>query len=532
MCFHRPVSVAVLAFLLPSVLVGAAAPAGVDGQPGRLTPPTPPTPRVNGAKVFGVRPGSPVFFRVAVSGERPMRFAAAGLPAGVALDPATGVLTGKLSVKGEYKFTLTATNAHGAAKAVLKLVCGDRIALTPPMGWNSWYCFSEGVTDAGVRDMAKAMHASGLADHGWTYVNIDDCWQGGQRDATGAITANDRFPDMAALTAYVHGLGLKAGIYSTPWIGSYAGFMGGSAPADLDYEKLAKPAGKRLQRAQLFGRFPGFNECGVGRVGPVWRMDLDMKRLAAWGFDYIKVDWKPIDVPTTKRVSDAVRASGRDIVLSLSNEATRADAAEYGRYAELWRTSGDIHDAWGSVADIGFGRNPSWREYSKPGNWNDPDMLQVGFIGVPNRQNEGHATRLTPHEQYAQVSLWAVQAAPLIVSCDLRQLDDFTLGLLTNPEVIAVDQDELGLAGTKHDLGGGLVVFVKPLADGTRALAVFNRGDRATDARVPLEPLGLTGRFAVRDLWRCAEEPAVSGVFTARVGRHGVKFVKLTPVGP
>lgn len=504
--------------------------AGGETEPGRLTPPESPYPKINGAKVFGVRPGSPLFFQPAVSGERPMRFAAEGLPAGATLNTTTGMIVGKLTERGEYPVKITATNAKGSATGTIKIIVGDKIALTPPMGWNSWYCFSEGVTDADVRAMAKAMDDSGLVNYGWSYVNIDDCWQGEKRDASGAITANEKFPDMSALTGYIHGLGLKAGIYSTPWMGSYAGFIGGSSPDETREYETALPPAKRLQRGQVFGRYPGTQSRGLGKVGPVWLFDRDMKRIAAWNFDFIKVDWLPIDIPTTKRVSEAVRTSGRDIVLSLSNAATLAWAADYGKYAELWRTSGDIHDAWSSVAGIGFDRNPAWAAYSRPGNWNDPDMLQVGAIGVPNRANEGHPTHLTPNEQYAQVSLWAIQAAPFIVSCDLRKLDDFTLGLLTNPEVIAVDQDALGVAGKKIEITKDFTAFVKPLEDGSFAVALFNRAGAGADLAVSLGQLGLSGKFAVRDLWRCADEGETSEKLSARVGRHGVKFVKLAPV--
>jgi alpha-galactosidase len=526
--------------LIPCLLALAFSPArlhaapvenGSDREPGRLTPPESPAPRLNGAKVFGVRPNSPVFFQLAVSGERPMSFKAEGLPVGATLDASTGRISGKLSVKGEYAVTVAATNAKGSATGTIRIVVGDRIALTPPMGWNSWYCFSESISEEQMKAMATAMHATGMVNYGWTYINMDDCWQGEKRDASGAMTANAKFRDLAGMTRFIHDLGLKAGLYSTPWMGSYAGFMGGSAPDDSrDYSGIALPASKRLQPAQIYGRYPNFESRGADKTGANWLFDRDAKRFAEWGFDYLKVDWKPINIPTTARISKDLASSGRDIVLSLSNAASREWAKDYGAHAQLWRTSGDVHDSWGSVSSIGFDQNPRWAEFSKPGNWNDPDMLQVGFIGVPNRANEGHLTHLTPNEQYAQVSLWAIQAAPLIISCDLRKLDDFTAGLLMNPEVIAVDQDSLGVAGKKHDVAKNLTAFVKPLEDGAVAVAIFNRADKAAGVSVSLSQLGLSGKFAVRDLWRMAEEGEVLEKVAVRVGRHGVKLVKLTPV--
>lgn len=500
-------------------------------EPGRLTPPESPAPRINGAKVFGVRPGSPLFFQLAVSGERPMRFAAEGLPAGATLDPTTGRIVGKLDARGEFPVKVTATNAKGSATGTLRLVVGDRIALTPPMGWNSWYCFSEAVSQKDVADMARAMRDTGMVNYGWSYVNIDDCWNAAKRDASGAMAPNERFPDMPGLVSEIHGYGLRAGIYSTPWMASYAGFIGGSLPnAQADFGAKELPPAKRAQPGQFIGTYPAVHKLGLDKVGPDWRFDRDMRRYAEWGFDYIKVDWHPLDIPTLKRVADAVRSCGRDIVLSLSNHADLKLAGEYGKYAELWRTSGDIRDSWGSVSSIGFDQNSKWAAFSRPGNWNDPDMLQVGYVGEAGTMGKGRHTRLTPNEQYAQVSLWALSSAPLILSCDLRKLDDFTLGLLMNPEVIDIDQDAAGAASAPVELGARGVALLKPLADGSYALGLFNRGEKAATVSVSLTQLGLAGKFAVRDLWRCADEGFTDSSVSAKVGRHGVKLVKLTPV--
>ena len=197
-------------------------------QLGILTPPPPASPRINGAKVFGVRPGHPIVWRLPVTGERPMTLKAENLPAGAAFDEATGILSGAVSTRGSYVITFTASNAKGTAKRTLRLEVGDKIALTPPMGWNSWNCFASAVTEKDIRGSIDAFAGSGLADHGWSYVNIDDYWQnkpsakndptlqGPERNPDGSIAVNKRFKCMKALADYAHSKGLKIGLYSSP----------------------------------------------------------------------------------------------------------------------------------------------------------------------------------------------------------------------------------------------------------------------------------------------------------------------------
>ena len=264
-----------------------------------LTPQPPATPRINGARVFGVRPGHPFLYTIPATGERPMEFAVDDLPAGLNVDAKTGQITGVLRDRGEYAVTLQAKNGLGQSQRKFKIVCGDAIALTPPLGWNSWNCFADAVDDAKVRSAADAMVRSGLIQHGWTYINIDDCWEirpgsddpllkGEPRDANGMINTNKKFPDMKALCDYIHGKGLKAGIYSSPGPTTCAGFT-----ASYKHETQ------------------------------------DAQRYAQWGFDYLKYDWcsyghiaknetslselqKPYHVMRT-----ALDKADRDIVFSL-----------------------------------------------------------------------------------------------------------------------------------------------------------------------------------------------------------------------
>ncbi|MBM4019653.1 MAG: alpha-galactosidase, partial [Planctomycetes bacterium] len=225
-------TVETLIFVAAALLAASVALAAAPEQYGILTPPAPPEPRINGARVFGVRPGRPFLFTIAATGERPLTFAARSLPAGLSLDERTGRITGTLRYRGEHVVTLVVRNARGTRERSLRIVVGDRLALAPPMGWNSWNCWAEAIDAEKVRAAADGMVASGLVNHGWMYINIDDCWQGERRPPEYALQPKERMGDLKALADYVHGLGLKLGIYSTPWKTSYAGFAGGSADTD------------------------------------------------------------------------------------------------------------------------------------------------------------------------------------------------------------------------------------------------------------------------------------------------------------
>ena len=497
-----------------------------------LTPKPSPKPRINGARVFGVRPGSPFLFTVAASGERPMKFSAKGLPAGLTLDSASGRIAGRLERPGEYTALLTARNAQGSATRSLKIVVGQHLALTPPMGWNSWYCWSESVSDEKVRRSAKAIIDKGLAEHGWTYVNIDDCWQGKRAGAYRAIQGNGRFPDMQGLADYVHSLGLKFGLYSTPWMGSYGGFIGGSAPTpDGDYSSVALPPDKRLQEFQVFGRWPMARKLGVQQVGAHWFVDADARQWAAWGVDFVKFDWKPNDPAITERIKNSLDASGRDMILSLSNEAPFEHASEWARLTNMWRTTGDIRDTWEAVSRIGFSQD-RWAPYTGPGHWLDPDMLQIGSAGVPNTfVRQLKPSRLTPDEQYTQVTLWAMLAAPLLLSCDIESMDDFTLGLLTNDEVIDVNQDPLGKPARPLWRKDGTEVWIKDLEDGGKAAGLFNRTDRPVALEIAWSELGLKRPVWVRDVWRQKRLRTAGGPYRITVPAHGVHLIRMGPGG-
>jgi alpha-galactosidase len=523
-----------LALALCAALLGGVAPAASAANDRViLTPPAPDTPRVNGPSVFGVRPGAPFLYSIPATGLRPMAFAVEGLPEGLALDPATGRITGKLASPGEHTVTLHAKNNLGRADKKFRIVVGEKIALTPPMGWSSWNCWGDAVSQEKVLGSARAMAEKGLRDHGWTYVNIDDGWQGKRGGPHNAIQPNKKFPDMKRLADDIHGLGLKFGIYSGPWRGTYAGYVGGSSDnADGTYAWVESGDVNEFYKLNKNPDAPGAKPNWVNwTFGKHSFAAHDARQWAEWGVDYLKYDWFPNDVPTVTVMTDALRSTGRDIVYSLSNTGIYDHAPDYVRLANLWRTTGDIVDTWESVARIGFLQD-RWAAFTGPGHWSDPDMLVVGMVGWgPNL----HPTRLTPDEQYSHISLWSLLSAPLILGCDLAQLDDFTLGLLTNDEVLAINQDPLGKQATQISNDGARVVYAKTLEDGSYAVGLFNRGDTETTVDVKWGPWGNLAtpdggaRFTVRDLWRQKDLGTFRGKFETKVAPHGVVLVRLIP---
>jgi alpha-galactosidase len=431
----------------------------------------------------------------------------------------TGRITGSTDKQGEYRVVLRAANSSGTAEKKFRIIVGDRICLTPPMGWNSWNCWAEAVDQEKVMRSARAMVKAGLADHGWTYVNIDDTWQGARGGKFAAIQGNAKFPDMRKLCDDIHALGLKAGIYSTPGVTSYAMHCGGSSD---------DPGGawsKELGNDKHF------------RHGKHSFAENDAKQWAQWGFDYLKYDWSPNDVAHAREMSVALRKCNRDIVFSLSNSAPIANAADWARLANLWRTTGDIRDRWGweenapewqyGISEIGFAQD-LWASHAGPGHWNDPDMLVVGRVGWGPAL---HGTNLTPDEQYTHISLWCMLSAPLLIGCDLERLDPLTVALLGNDEVLALDQDSLGKQAVRVATLGAVDIYLKELEDGGKAIGFFNRGGQLENVTFnKLARIGLPGKQHVRDLWRQKDLGEVADAIQTTVAPHGVVLLKLVPV--
>ena len=466
-----------------------------QGAPYILTPPAPSEPRINGPAVFGIRPGNPLLYTIPVSGARPLSYAVEGLPEGLQLDSIQGFLRGSIKKSGDYPITLIARNSLGEDRKEFTIKVGDQIQLTPPMGWNSWNCWGLSVSDEKVRSSARAMVESGLINYGWTFMNIDDGWEAAKRTSRGELPANEKFPDMNSLTDYVHSLGLKIGIYSSPGPFTCGGFLG-----SYQHERQ------------------------------------DARTWADWGIDYLKYDWcsyrnimpDESDIEGLKKpyvlMRNALDGADRDIVYSLCQYGmgnVSSWGAEVG--GNLWRTTYDITDTWESLTSIGFSQH-THSEHARPGGFNDPDMMVLGWVGWgPNL----HPTRLSADEQYTHVSLWCLLSAPLLLGNDLSRLDDFTKSLLTNNEVLAVNQDELCDQADLVYSKDSIQVWTKDMADGSKAVGFFNLNDTKREVKIPLAELGLEGRYSVRDLWRQENAPDASRDIDVAVYPHGVYLVRM-----
>ena len=499
-----------------------------------LTPPAPDTPRINGPKVYGARPDADFLFRIPATGIRPMSFEAKGLPKGLKLDPDTGIIRGKVRKGGIYNVSLKATNKIGTAERVLKIVIGDQLALTPPMGWSSWNCYGTGITQELAMATAQALLKTGLADYGYSYINIDSGWQGIRDCKENALQPNSAFPDMKALGDYLHENGLKFGIYSSPWMGTYTGHLGSSSddPEGKSWwveEGSVTPYYQvdqtKITRDSLFR----FGEYSFARQ--------DARQWAEWGVDFLKYDWNAIDAWWLKDMRSALLATGRDIILSLSCHTGYALGPVLQENSELWRTAGgDLKDSWDKIVAAGI-KQERWAGYTRPGSWPDADMLVLGKIGWGRdirREFELHWTHLTADEQYTHMSLWALLSSPLIIGCDLTEIDDFTLSLLTNNEVIDVNQDPLAFQAAKFSGDEDHAVYIKPLEDGSVAIGLFNFSD--TTRMIGFRPhnLGLIGQQTIRDIWRQKDIAKIEQTdwWETPVRSHGVKLLKVSPKNP
>lgn len=440
---------------------------------------------IHGPRVTGATPGRPFLFMIAATGTAPLTYAAKNLPAGLTLDKNSGIITGSLRQAGTTIVDVTVRGARGTATRQLAIIGGaHKLAQTPPMGWNSWNIFHCDVDEAKVKSAVEWMVKTGLSQHGYQFINIDDCWEA-DRDAAGNIQVNKKFGDMKALSTYIHGLGMRFGIYSSPGPKTCAGY-----PASYEHE---------LQ---------------------------DAKSYAGWGVDYLKYDWCSYGDKATgdgvekfkkpyRVMRQALDQADRDITFSYCQYGM-GDVWKWGADPDmggnLWRTTGDIGPSYNSMTQIGFSQN-GHEPYAGPGHWNDPDMLFM------------HA--LKPNEQLMHMTLWSMLAAPLLIGSDLSKINQYTLDALGNDEVIAVDQDPLGIQGKRLAKQDGLEVWGKPLWDGTMAVALFNRGTEKATVTAKWADLNLHGAQPVRDLWLQRDLPATDNMFNAAVPAHGVILVKI-----
>ncbi|WP_101257575.1 glycoside hydrolase family 27 protein [Streptomyces barkulensis] len=400
---------------------------------------------------------------------------------------------------------VTASAVSAASAGTAAEVAPGSPALTPPLGWNSWNSFGCGITETQVREAADAMVSSGMRDAGYEYVVVDDCWFDPQRDSAGNLRANPaKFPSgMKALGDYIHGKGLKFGIYQAP------------------NEKTC---------AQGVGTYPG-------STGSRGHEAQDAATFASWGVDYLKYDWCSGSGTLSEQIArftimrDALRATGRPIVYSInpnSFHAPTGDKYDWGEVADLWRTTEDLLDIWqngntnsypmgvGNVLDV----TAPLAAQSGPGHWNDPDMLVVGRPGLSLTESRSH------------FALWALMGAPLMAGNDIRTMSADVSAILRNPRLLAVNQDPLGAGGRRVRDDGATEVFAKPLSDGSVAVGLLNRGGSTTTITTTAAQVGLSGGpFTLTDLWT-GTTSSTSGRISAGVPAHGVAVFRMTGGSP
>lgn len=493
-------------------------------------------PAIHGPDVYGASPLKPFLYAIPSTGERPLLYAAEGLPQGLVLDPRTGHITGVAAREGDFRVLLRAENRHGRAEKEFAIAIGRGLALTPPMGWNSWNAWRRWIDDARTRAAADALVATGLAARGYCHVNIDSCWQGERGGPFNAIQPNRKFPDMKALGRYLHARGLKFGIYSTPWVEPW-GCSAKEAAEDWGGSALIGCSSGEPDPEAPKG--PYFTWSGKF-VGKVKHEPDDVAQWVDWEVDYLKYDWNPTDPASLERMGRPLKAAARDIILSLCTDARLAHVAAFKQWAHLWRGIPDTYDHWSSLLKNAFMSEDylqeDWRPHIGPGAWNDLDMFALGpqfsspTASCPNR--------LTPDEQITHMTAWAIYPSPLILSCDLAALGDFELRLFGNEEVIAVNQDHLGKPAVRvaehraQCLGATTPrsetrIWARPLSGGAVAVACFNLGDQPAEVGCPLQDLGLSGPATVRNLWERRDLTPAEGRVSITVPAHGAQLLQL-----
>jgi alpha-galactosidase len=375
-----------------------------------------------------------------------------------------------------------------------------QVAATPPMGWNSWNHFGEKVSDADVRAAADTMVSSGMRDAGYIYVNVDDAWEG-QRDAQGEIHPNSKFPDMKGLADYVHSKGLKFGIYSSPGPKTCGGYEGSYGHEQQDANTYAKWGVDYLK----------YDLCSYESIMKMWDLDHPEKPVTTMQQEKAVAMMQQ----AYEKMHRALVNTHRPIVYSLCQYGIGA-AWKWGPNVggNLWRTTDDIRDNYRSMSLIGFSQ-AGLEKYAGPGHWNDPDMLEIGNGGM------------TPDQYRTQMSLWAMLAAPLLAGNDLSKMDATTKSILMNKEVIAVDQDKLGIQGSRV---APLQIWMKPLSGGAKAVAIFNYvlDDQALPITVEFKDMGLTGPVHARDLWAHKDLGTLHGSYTVVVPPGGVVMLRVS----
>jgi len=501
------------------------------------------TPRFNGARIIGIRLGTPFIHSLAVTGARPITFSAKKLPDGLSLDHQTGIITGTLKRAGDYTVKIAAENSAGKGNTKIKIICGNTLALTPPMGWNSYDAFGDNVVESEILANARYV-AEKMQPLGWDTVVVDYCWSDpGAHDNNRNARANaplvadafgrllpatNRFPSATngagfkPLADAVHALGLKFGIHIM------RGIPRNSFNANLPIEGsnfTATEAGNTNSKCVWCPDMFGVNSNAAGQA---W-YDSCARLWAGWGVDYIKVDdlSEPYHLAEVEMVRHAIDQCGRSIVFSTSpGETPIGQATNVMAHANLWRVSGDFWDNWKSL-NHEFSLGARWHDFVGPGHWPDADMLPVGHLSISNRSvGPDRFTHFTRDEQLTHISLWSLLPSPLMIGANLPDNDGWTTALLTNPEVLAVNQDSADNPARRiTGQSQTAEIWMKELADGTFAVGIFNRTDQPVKVNFPWRELGFHSTPKVRDLWLRTDLGRQNN-FTAELPPHGCVLLR------
>lgn len=492
-------------------------------------------------QLAGMPAHTPLVFSAAAGGQGPVNYSATGLPDGLSLNPKTGLITGLLAKTGEHDFTVSARNSAGHAETKFQFLTGDQVALTPPMGWNSYDVFGDSVTEAEVLANARYMKKYLLA-HGWNYVVVDFRWYDAvatyndndlTRERTGAklfadefgrmLPATNRFPSAIGgagfkpLADQIHALGLKFGFHMMRGIPRQA------VRAKTQIEGSSFTAVDAANPKSICGWCPDMFGVQDNAAGQAW-YDSMFRLYAAWGLDFIKVD--DLSVPYSaweiEMIRKAIDKCGRPIVFSTSPGATEFRHADHVKTnATMWRISGDFWDEWKKL-DHQFDLIAQWQGTGRPGHWPDADMIPFGHLGIRCWTNaRERQTRFTKDEQRTLMSLWAIEPSPLMLGMNLPDNDAWTLSLLTNDEVIAVNQDPLGKPACRVSVpGASPEIWTRELASGSLAVGFFNRTGQPLKINYSWSELGFNAPPRVRDLW-AQKDLAGQKVFIIELPPHG-----------
>lgn len=533
------------AALLLAALVSSGAAPGAQTTISIANAPAPAAPRLQPPYTFAAFPGTQLVFAIPTTGQAPLTYTASNLPAGLALGADTGIISGTMPPAGAYPVSVTVTNAVGNATVRLILVSGNTLSLTPPAGWNSYDSFGASVTESEVLEQARALKTL-LQPFGWNYVVIDYRWYepGQPIDTNGRyLPATNKYPSATgsngfkSLAEKVHAMGLAFGIHIMRGIPRKS-YDANTPISNSTYR--ARDAGNPNDPCPWDQHMWGVR--GDTPAGQAW-YDSIFKQYADWGVDFIKVDdmvnndTRTYHEAEVNAIAKAIRNSGRSMVLSLSHgPMMTANAAHLNTNANMWRIVNDFWDYNGlsTLSDV-FTTAGNWQTVSSltAGHWPDGDMLPLGYLGPRNEWHASGQTTFSKNEQVTIMSLWSIMPSPLMFGGNVVSLgsDEWTRNLLSNEEVMAVNQDSSGTHGKRILQQGSTEVWIRELTGGRRAVALFNRGTEDATVSATFAQIGVAGTPTIRDLWHRADVSGMTTALSVNVPHKGALMYTLTPPG-